>query len=329
MAMAPTRKKFKSPVLIADIGGTFVRFALVGSDGRPGRPAKLRVADYPGPAAAARNYLASVRPSTPPRRAVLAVAGPIAGGRIAMTNHPWRFTLDGVAHALALDEIEAINDFQAAALAVPGLGPRDRIRIGRGRAQKGSPIAVLGPGTGLGVSALIATPGGAVALASEGGHATLAATDAREAEVLDRLRRRFGHVSAERVLSGPGLANLYRVIADERRYPSSQPDDLTPAEVVERAGGGNCPVASEAIRLFSAFLGGFAGNLALVLGARGGVYLAGGILPRIDRDFARSPFRARFEAKGRFQAYLARIPTYLITRSEPALIGLAARAAGR
>ena len=193
--------------------------------------------------------------------------------------------------------------------------------VGGGAAVAGTPRAVLGPGTGLGVAGLV--PGGAGRLcivAGEGGHVTLAAGTPREAAVLAQLQQRFGHASAERALSGPGLVNLYDAIGvlDARPTRTLQPD-----EVVTGALLGADPACREALQLFGALLGSEAGNLALTLGARGGVYLGGGIVPRLGTAFDALPFRERFEAKGRFRSYLERIPTFVITAPTPALQGAA------
>jgi len=170
-------------------------------------------------------------------------------------------------------------------------------------------MALLGPGTGLGVSGLLSTPAGPVPVVGEGGHATLAAADAGEARVLDWLRDELGHVSAERVLSGAGIVNLHRAASALAGRPA---EELDAAAITARAVGGSDPVAVEAVELFLAFLGGFAGNLALTLGARGGVFIAGGIVPRLGDRIDRSLFRQRFEAKGRFRPYLEAIATRVV-----------------
>ena len=187
----------------------------------------------------------------------------------------------------------------------------------------GAPLAVLGPGSGLGVSGLIPSPGGGWSpLAGEGGHVSLAPADDRESEVLARMRRRFGPVSAERALSGPGLVNLYHAVCE---LEGRDPAPLPPAEVTGAALAGSCPLCREALELFAAFLGAVAGDLALTLGARGGVYLAGGIAPRLGDFLEDSAFRRRFVEKGPQRGYLAPVPTFLITHPLPAFLGLGAR----
>jgi glucokinase len=226
---------------------------------------------------------------------------------------------------LGLTHLTVVNDFTAIAHALPHLGAADRRAVGGGEAAPDTPVALIGPGTGLGVSGLVPDGrGGWTALATEGGHVTLPATDARDMAVIDYLRGRYDHVSAERVLSGPGLVNLYEALA---RIEARDAAALTPAEVTARALLGDDPLCTAAVALFCGFLGTVAGDLALSLGARGGVWIAGGIVPRLGDAFAASPFRARFEAKGRFGAYLKPIPTWVVTHPYPAFPGLAALAA--
>ena len=315
-----------SAALVADIGGTHARFALV-EGGEVLHPTVLRCADYEGPGAAAKAFLATHCPHSHPVRGAFAVASAITGDRVEMTNSPWRFSVAETKAALGLERLGVVNDFTAAALSVRHLSPEHLLAIGGGAAAADCPIAVVGPGTGLGVSALIPDGSGEwVALATEGGHVTMAAANDREAEILDWLRRRFDHVSAERVLSGQGLVNLYQALSalSNRQAVFSTPDVIT-----QRGLDGSCPVSREAVETFFAMMGTVAGNLALSVGARGGVFIAGGILPRMAEAFRASGFRARFEEHGRFQPYLAAIPTWLITHPLPAFIGLAALVAPR
>lgn len=309
------------PALVADIGGTHARFALVGPDGEAANPVVLRCADYEGPAPAIRAYLAGQGGGAAPRRAAFAVASVIDGDRIELTNSPWRFSIEATRGAVGLDRLEVVNDFTAVALSLRFLKPEHLLSIGGGSPRPGSPLAVLGPGTGLGVSALVPSAGGEwTALDTEGGHVTMAAATEREARILDWLRTRFDHVSAERVLSGQGLVNLYQAIA---ALSGHQAVFSTPDVISQRGLDGSCPVSREAVETFFAMLGTAAGNLALSLGAKGGVFVAGGILPRMADAFRLSPFRIRFEAHGRFQPYLAAIPTSLIVHPLPAFVGLA------
>ena len=309
------------PALVADIGGTHARFALVGADGEAASPVVLRCADYEGPAPAIRAYLAGQGAGAAPRRAAFAVASVIDGDRIELTNSPWRFSIEATRAAVGLDRLDVVNDFTAVALSLRFLKPGHLLPVGGGAARPGSPLAVLGPGTGLGVSALVPSAGGEwTALDTEGGHVTMAAATEREARILDWLRTRFDHVSAERVLSGQGLVNLYQAVA---ALGGHQTVFSTPDVISQRGLDGSCPVSREAMDTFFAMLGTAAGNLALSLGAKGGVFVAGGILPRMAEAFRLSAFRSRFEAHGRFQPYLAAIPTSLIVHPLPAFVGLA------
>jgi glucokinase len=309
-----------APGLIADIGGTNARFALVAPDsGLAERPEVLPCARFPGPAEAARAYLAHLALSEPPRRAAFAVASPVLGDRIAMTNHAWRFSVSDVKDSLNLERLDVVNDFTAVALAAPRLTDADKAAVGGGVPQAGRPIAVLGPGTGLGVSAMVPTPGGWQPLATEGGHITMPAADHRDAEVLDWLRARWGHVSAERVLSGPGLVNLYEALAGISGEPAPP---LSPEELTHRALAGEF-LPKAALDMFFAMLGTIAGDLALTVGALGGVLIAGGIVPRLIEPLRASDFRRRFEDKGRFRSYLQGIPVHVVTHPYPAFLGLA------
>ena len=307
--------------LVADIGGTNARFALLGAGEVPHSIQVLACSDYADLASAVRAYLASVDPGVAIARAAIAVASPVTGDEIAMTNHHWSFKISELKQILGLDRLDVVNDFTAIALAIPELAKTDVTQIGGDRPEPGWPIAVLGPGTGLGVSGLI--PAGArwIPLTTEGGHATLSTADERERAVVAALAREFDHVSVERAVSGPGLVNLYRAIAAIAGAPVT---DATPASITNRALDRADAHCIEALDMFCGMLGSAAGNLVLSLGARGGVYIGGGIVTRLGAAFAASPFRRRFEEKGRFRDYLHPIPAYVITRAEPALLGLKA-----
>lgn len=305
--------------LIGDIGATNARFALVDGEGHIARTRVLACYDYATIEDALTAYLGERGIEPSPREAALAVASPVTGDAVTLTNHPWSFTVSGVRRHFALDRLLVINDFTANALAMPHIPASERIAIGSGAPAPDAPLGVLGPGSGLGVSGLVPTPGGWTALQSEGGHATMAPADERESVVLDRMRRRFDHVSAERVLSGPGLVNLYNILAEIEGVPAAP---FTPAQIADRHIGESDRLAREALAMFCAMLGTAAGNLALILGARGGIYIAGGIVPRLGAGLAETNFRQRFEAKGRFQPYLAAIPTYVVTHPIPAFLGL-------
>ncbi|MFN3623335.1 MAG: glucokinase [Hyphomicrobium sp.] len=305
--------------LVGDIGATNARFALVNGDGTLSRSADLICRDHPTIAAAIKAYLAAMEGAAP-ARAVLAVATTPLGDRVTFTNNPWSFSVSELRQRLGIEHLRIINDFHANALALPHLTADDVHKVGGGEPIEGAPMGVLGPGSGLGVSAAIRVGDRYEAIAGEGGHVTMAPADARESAVLDLLRARFGHVSAERVLSGPGLVNLYCALCE---IDGKQAADLSAAEITQAGARGECSYAGTAVEMLCAMLGTVAGNLALTLGARGGIYIAGGIVPKLGEAFARSKFRERFEDKGRFRAYLATIPTLVITRPHAALIGAA------
>ena len=307
--------------LVGDVGATNARFGRYAPGGGLLHTRTYPCEDFPSIEDALAAYLGEPTGLPVPRLAALAIASAITGDRVAMTNHPWRFSIAALKSRFGFARLEVINDFTAVALALPHLQPRDQQAVGGGAPAANAPIGVLGPGSGLGVSGLVPAGGGWIALTGEGGHATMAPFTARESAVIDRMRRHFDHVSAERLLSGPGLVNLYHALAALDGVPAQ---GYSAAEVTDPTIGDADPLCREATMLFCAMLGTVAGNLALTLGARGGVYIAGGIVPRLGERFLVSPFRERFESKGRLRDYLSRIPTWVITNPLPAFIGCAA-----
>ena len=316
-----TRSTPATTWLVGDIGGTNARFGLVSPDGKLLHSRVLADADYPRIAEAVEAYLADRGGLPRPRRGALAIASPVGGDEVRMTNHPWAFSISALGKRLGFQRLEVINDFTAQALALPHLTDGDKFAIGGGAPLAGYPIGVLGPGSGLGVSGMIPTGKRFVPLTGEGGHATMAPITDRESAALGAMRHHFDHVSAERVLSGPGLVNLYNALAEIDGVPAKQ---YTAAQISDAGTGKRDALCAEATEMFCAMLGTVAGNLALTLGAKGGVYIGGGIVPRLGERFAASPFRQRFEAKGRFRDYLAAIPTYVVTHKLPAFLGCAA-----
>jgi len=313
------------PWLVADIGGTNARFGWVsGNEGAVEHVLKLPVASHDGPAQAVRAYLEALGPmlggsAAAPRRAAFAVATMVQGDEIAFTNSHWRFSRRALAAELGLEALLILNDFEALALSLP------RLRAPQMRAHHELPVprgalAVIGPGTGLGVGGVVETLHGWVAIPGEGGHVTLSAADEFEARLLDEVRREFPHVSAERLLSGIGLPVLHAALA---RVLGQTAQALTAQTIVDRGVTAADPLCRQTIDIFCALLGSFAGNVALTLGARGGVYIGGGIVPRLGDSFFASRFRERFEAKGRFRVYLEAIPTAVITDTLAALSGAA------
>lgn len=315
----------QTTALLADIGATNARFALL-KQGRVCDTLSLDVADHTTSYAALAEALERLGAAEVPPTAALAFAGPVDGRRAHMTNAGWDTTVDELRQRFGFSRVRLLNDYEALALSLDRLQDPDRLVIGRpslppapDRARR--PLAVLGPGSGLGVAALLPGERQPRPLISEGGHATMPAVDHLEADLIAVLQHEFGHVSAERLLSGPGLANIYRGLA---RLQGEEAPALDPAEVTRRGLSGADPLCREALDRFCLLLGTFAGNVALSFGARGGVYLGGGILPRFPDFLAASGFRTRFEDKGRFRDYLASIPTWLITRPNAAFLGLAA-----
>ncbi|MGE0575188.1 glucokinase [Reyranella sp.] len=309
--------------LLADIGATWARFAVL-KGAELGAIEAVSTGAYAGPIDAIRHFLNTrAQDGVILDRAVIAAAGPVEGGRCALTNVSWVMTCEELRQAFHLRSVRLVNDLEALAWGVPRFAPEDSVGVGGGTALATDPVVLLAPGTGLGMACFIAGPGGSKVLASEGGHATLAATDATEAAVIDFLRHRYGHVSAERVLSGRGLMNLHEALTV---HGQAHVPIATPEQVVREAIYGTCDTARRVLDMFCGFLGSVAGSAALSFGARGGVLIAGGIVPKIVDHLGDSPFRERFESKGRLQRYLARVPTRVVTRRDPTFVGLMALA---
>lgn len=310
------------PRLLGDIGGTNARFAWQEAPGRePGDVAVYPAAEHDTLHTAMQHYLANYfKPA--PAACAIGIANPIVGDLVQMTNHDWSFSIAELKAQLGIRQLVVINDFAALALALPALSASDLHQVGQGTAPANGNIAILGPGTGLGVAGLVASHSGAlVPVTGEGGHVTLSAGDDHEAAVIQHLRQRFGHVSAERVLSGPGLVNLYQTLC---ALSGEKAQRLEPAQVISLARSGKDTTCATVLDLFCSFLGSVAGDLALTFGARGGVYIGGGVVTRLISELERSSFRDRFKSKGRFCDYLQDIPTFVInTQVSPAFIGAA------
>jgi glucokinase len=304
---------------MADIGATTTRCALLDDKGHELAPEIFENADFTGVEGVLRIYLEHRRESDRPSRAALAVAAPILGDEVQMVNIGWRFSQTALKQALGLKRLQVVNDFAANAWALPQLGGDDVVQVGGGTSVPRTTLATLGPGSGLGVSALVPSADGWAVMSGEGGHISMPPMTREEQDVIALLRDRFdGHCSAERVLSGPGLVNLYVALAElvGRGQPTVMPEDVT-----NLAKQGE-PLARKTLAMFFTMLGTVAANLALVTGARGGIYIAGGIVPRLVDELQKSEFRVRFEAKGRYRDYLAAIPTFVITAPLPAFRGL-------
>ncbi len=307
--------------LVGDIGGTNARFALVEFDGPDPRliePTAYKGGDYATAEDAIEHYLAKVGVRHPDQ-AVVAVAGPIEHGVVHMTNLDWKISEDSLRRAGGFRQATLINDFTAQALAAPRLSPKDLRQIGPLTTSGEGDLAILGPGTGFGVAGMARRHGVDTPLTTEGGHIAFAPTDEVEIEILRALTKSFGRVSVERILSGPGLEDLHVALAEAE---GRKVDPAAANQITERAIEG-CADSLATVNRFCAILGSTAGDIALALGARGGVFIAGGIAPRIINLLETGPFRARFEAKGRFVDYMQSIPTHVILHPHTALIGAA------
>lgn len=318
-----------SPRLLADVGGTNARFALETGPGTIGMIEVLPCATYPTLGDALRTYLAlpHVAAAGTVRHAAIAIANPIVGDFVRMTNHHWEFSIEALRTECGFEALSVVNDFYALAMALPHLSDSEKRQVGGGAPVAGTPIGLIGAGTGLGVSGLIPSDDAAharsawTALRSEGGHVTFSPANETEVAILQFAWREFEHVSAERFLSGAGLELIYRALAWHRGVVA---EVLDAPEISRRALDGTCPLCEEVIDVFCGMAGTVAGNLAITLGAQGGVYIGGGIVPRLGARFDASCFRARFEQKGRFAGYLAQVPTYVITAEYPAFVGVSA-----
>jgi glucokinase len=311
------------PRWLGDIGGTNARFGWQASAQAPiSHVQVIPCAEHASLVDAAQTYLHTQNLSSP-ACAAFGIANPVTGDQVAMTNHHWSFSIEATRAALGLQRLLLLNDFTALALALPTLQADQLQQVGPGSPAPQAAIGLVGAGTGLGVSGLLPLAADRwLPIAGEGGHVTLAAGNAQEYAVIEQLRARYGHVSAERVLSGPGLVDIYHAL--HALNPGEGREITAPAEVLERAQRLPDSTAAQALEMFCGLLGSVAGDLALTLGARGGVYIGGGIVPRLGAQFEQSAFRARFENKGRFRAYLQAIPTWVITTSvSPALQGAA------
>jgi len=305
-------------LLLADIGGTYARFALV--EGHSiGSVWSTEVGSRASPIEAIRAFLAAADSQQPIDGALLAAAGPVEGGRCKLTNATWTVDEEEIARAFGWRWVRVVNDLEAVAAGLPDLQPRQLRSIGSGTAIPGAPMAILAPGTGLGMACLVSTPAGRSVITSEGGHASLPSPEGRYDAAIALLRRRFGHVSAERVLSGPGLVNLHQALAE---LEGNDQPRRTPVEVTEAAFDDSSPLCRATVDAFCVLLGTVAGNMALTYGARGGVFIGGGIVPRFVDHLAHSGFREAFLAKGRMRPILERIPVQVILHPTPAFGGL-------
>ncbi len=309
------------PSVVADIGATNIRFARLTPQGNPGPIVKFATSKFPDLKAALAHFL-KLEGGPRPVRLGLAVAGPVHGDEVKLTNIQWQFSIRRLKKDMNLEQIAVVNDLEALALVLPHLNSEDAVPIGAeaGNGSIRAPMAVLCPGTGLGIAGLVPVEQGWRPIATEGGHTSLSPLTGKEMAVWQFLRERHGRVSVERVLSGPGIVELHTALAS---LEGRQLEAASPEDIVRLALDGESPLAVETIEMFCAWLGDVAGDVALMYVARGGVWLAGDILLTIFEILKRSQFRRRFENKGRGTAVVAHTPTYLISIESPVLLGCA------
>lgn len=314
------------PILVADIGGTNARFALITAFNLQEKKFVIEhniifpSANFGSLEAAITHYLSQVS-HIQPRRACLAVAGPIKAGQVHLTNLGWHFSVEQVKAEFNLAQLEVINDFAAFAYAAPYLDPQQNIAVKAGQADTDANIAVMGPGTGFGAACLVRTSQSRAVLSCEGGHITLASVSELDTQLIIELRKLLPHVSVETVFSGPGIAHLYQAMAAVKGVDAK---NLTAAQISELANSGECAICDATLNQFCDWIGSVAGDLALAFGALGGVYIGGGILPRMQARLLASRFVERFGAKGIMSQYVSQIPVTLVTQDNIPLIGAAA-----
>ncbi|WP_347330288.1 glucokinase [Marinimicrobium locisalis] len=315
-------------ILVADIGGTNARFGLVSLDTARATPPdftateqhSLRCADYPGIDQMIRAYADKAGVKLP-EYACLAIAGPIHDGRVRMTNLDWEFGIEELRKTLGMKALDVINDFAALAYATPHLKP-DMLRpLVKGSADPTAPSLVLGPGTGFGMAALIPCDGRWKTIATEGGHTNFAPGNEREIAVLQTLLKRQSHVSVETLICGQGLVRIYRALAE---IDGAEPEDYEPVDINEKGQSGADPRCKESLDMFCAMLGSAVGDRALCLGAQGGVFLGGGIAPKIADYIESTELVNRYRSKGPMANYVGRIPLNIIMHDKAALVGTAA-----
>jgi len=322
--MVAFRRMTEPVLLIGDLGGTNARFALADAD-EPGfhQPMEFACADFATADAAIGHYLAQLT-TAGPDLICLAAAGPVQNGSVRLTNNHWRLDRQALAGQFSVDQVIVLNDFEAVAYALPTLDSSDTQTIGPGAAPNLTgadfTVGVLGPGTGLGVAGLLGRSGAVYPVVGEGGHAGFAPQTAQQVEVLRILRKRFKWVSNERLVSGPGIENIYAALCTLNGEPGSP---RSAEDIFALARDRRNPTALDAVELFFEVLGQVAGDLALLLGAADGIFLAGGILPRYPQLLDQSGFRHAFKNKGRYRALLEQVPTHLVCRSNPGLLGVA------
>lgn len=304
--------------IVADLGGTNIRLAITDDVGaQPKHIHTLSVEDFTGLSDCLEYYLNLV-PASNPSRLSVAAATPVTNDQINLTNRDWGFSIRGVCEYFKFDQVKVVNDFTGLALSLPLLSPDDLQQLGGVAPDPEGAIALLGAGTGLGVSGLIKSAAGFYPLQGEGGHVTIGASNTRELAIFNEFNKRYSHMSAERLLSGTGIREAYEILC---LLDGVEDLNLKPAEISQHAIAGTNPQCEELMALFCHWLGVVAGNLAISLGSTGGVYIGGGIVPKLGDYFVNSGFRHAFNHKGRFTEYLSAIPVYIIHAAQPALLG--------
>ena len=308
-----------SQKFVADVGGTNIRVARVTESGVTDIK-KYMCNDFASIDLAITQYFADL-PEHSFTQGCIAIACPVLGDQVVMTNHSWAFSQNALRSQLKLDALFVINDFTAVAHSLPVLGKDQVVQIGEGTAKENGNIAVFGPGTGLGVEHITMTSTGWQTLDGEGGHVDFAPVDETDIVVWRHLQSTLGRASAEEVMSGRGLHNIYTALAN---HASSPVVFTEPAQITEAALNGTCELAEATLTQFCRIMGSFAGNLALNMATTGGIFIGGGIANRFPEFIQNSDFRARFEAKGQMKHYVKDIPTYLIAEPDHGLLGAAA-----
>ena len=315
--------KYRFPCLTGDVGGTNARFAIETAAGRYEAVAVLSNREFPDFESALRHYLQRPESLAADSRSVqcaaIAIANPLDGDRVKMTNSGWSFSINAVRKSFGFRILRFFNDFTALAMAIPFMPPQVLVQCGGSTPRKDKAAGLIGPGTGLGVSGLIPYGRHFIALEAEGGHVSFSPLSELEMEIFALAKKRYDHVSAERLISGPGMEWLYRLLAEIAGETVEPLKAYEITEMAQKIPGSLCDMTVE---VFCRMLGTVAGNLALTLGARGGIYIGGGIVPSIVKRFEKSGFRERFEAKGRFSEYVSQIPVFVMMDTFAAFRGI-------
>lgn len=307
--------------LVADIGGTNIRLGIARANGEVNEITVYQCREFDSLKAVVEHYLTENYIADSRINACFAIACPVENDLIQMTNLPWQFSKSELKEQLNLNKLLVINDYTAIAYAVPYLSDDQKVQIGHGKAQKGKPISICGPGTGLGVANVVPVAEKWVALSGEGGHVDFAPIDRTEVKIFEYLNEKYAHVSYEQLLSGLGIEQIYQALVAIHNVELPK---LSAKEISEMALSNDCSICRQTLEQFCKILGSFAGNLALTLASFGGVYIAGGIVPRFVEFFNQSEFRSRFESKGRLSQFNQNIPTFVITESQPGILGASA-----